>query len=371
MKTLSLLIKPASGSCNMRCRYCFYADVTDIRETKSYGIMHQNVLEALVRNALNVATEKCVFAFQGGEPTLAGLNFFKSLIELEQRYNVRDVQIVHSIQTNGLCIDDEWAAFLRDHKFLTGLSIDGTKAVHDDLRIDAAGKGTHNRCLAAARILKRAAVEFNILTVLTKQLAAHPDKVWKFFKQQDFRHIQFIPCLDGLEDDIGSNSYSLTPHAYGNFLCRIFDLWYQDFVMGNYYSVRIFDNYISMLGGYPPENCGMSGNCVAYALIEADGSVYPCDFYALDEYRLGSVLTDPIDVMLQGAAAQQFIQPSKYISPECNSCEYFPLCRGGCRRDREPLANGMPRLNRFCSAYKMFFSHAMPRMMKIARSIQR
>jgi len=366
MQALTLLIKPVSGSCNMRCRYCFYADVTDIRTVKNYGMMSHNTLERIVERALSEATGSCSFGFQGGEPTLAGLDFYRTLMVLEKRYNRNNVKITHSLQTNGLLINEEWAEFLAANHFLTGLSIDGTKAIHDGLRFDAQGKGTHNRCLQTARLLRKAGAQYNILTVVTRQLAAHPDRLYSFYNQQGFEYIQLIPCLDGLEEAHGSHPYSLDTKTYGKFLCRIFDLWYDDFVKGRYRSIRAFDNYIHILAGHPPENCAMGGICSAYALVEADGSVYPCDFYAVDKYRLGNVAADSFEEVLTGDVARGFVQPSRQVHPECGGCMYFSICRGGCRRDREPLTDGVPALNHYCGTYKIFFPHALPRMREIA-----
>ena len=369
MKSLSLLIKPVSGSCNLRCRYCFYADVTDNRALKSHGIMSESTLEAVVKNALSEAGDSCVFGFQGGEPTLAGLDFYRTLIRLEARYNTKNIKISHAIQTNGMLIDDAWAQFLAENRFLVGLSIDGGKQVHDALRPDPQGKGTHSRCIQAARRLSRCKAEYNILSVVTRQLAAHPDKAYRFYKQQDFRHIQFIPCLDGLNEQYGAHPYSLDAEGYGRFLCRVFDLWYEDFVKDDYYSIRGFDNYIYMLAGYPAENCAMNGVCTAYPLVEADGGVYPCDFYAVDEYRLGSVHTDSFSEMLAGGTAQAFVKPSFSVPPVCRVCEYYVICRGGCRRDRVLKEDGSLGLNRYCESYKMFFSHSLERMKVLAKTL--
>jgi uncharacterized protein len=373
MEALSLLIKPVSGSCNLRCRYCFYADVTDARTVKNHGIMSFETLETIVKKALFEAKKYCGFAFQGGEPALAGLEFFKKLIELENKHNVNSVQIAHAIQTNGLLLDDAWAEFFRENNFLVGLSIDASKQNHDYFRHDTKEKGTHNRCMNIARMLTKQRVDFNILSVVTRQLANHPDATYNFYKKNDFRFIQFIPCLDDLsslkENPPKINEYSLTPEIYGKFLCRIFDMWYSDFVKDDYYSIRAFDNYINMLTGVPPENCAMNGICNVYALIEADGSVYPCDFYATDEYHIGNVKTHSFGEMLGCEEVRAFIEPSQKVDPACKVCEYYFICRGGCRRDREPISDGVLSLNRYCSAYKQFFAHSLHRMKALAHNM--
>jgi uncharacterized protein len=212
-------------------------------------------------------------------------------------------------------------------------------------------------------------VDFNILSVVTQQLAMHPERVYRFYKQNGFRYIQLIPCLDRLERPNATDTYSLSAELYGKFLCSIFDLWYQDFIAGEYISIRAFDNYIQMLAGYPPESCSMAGTCQAYPLIEADGSVYPCDFYAVDEYHLGNIHTQNLADLLMSPQAKRFIQPSRQFHPNCRACQYFAICRGGCRRERETASIDHRGLNRYCSAYTMFFAHTMARMRQIARHI--
>ncbi|NLW79627.1 MAG: anaerobic sulfatase maturase [Ruminococcaceae bacterium] len=366
MQALSLLIKPVSGSCNMRCQYCFYADVAAAREMPNRGMMRISTLEHIVRRAFEEAEEFVSFGFQGGEPMLAGRPYYQALINLAEKHNPRGVPAAYSIQTNGTLIDAEWAGFFAENNFLVGLSIDGDKRVHNLLRPNAAGDTTHRACLNAADMLARAGADFNVLSVVSKQFAAHPDAAWRFYKDNGFRFIQLIACLDGLGQEHGDNPFSLDADSYGRFLCRFFDLWYADFIQGDYLSVRAFDNWVRMLMGQQPENCGMLGHCQAYPVIEADGSVYPCDFYVLDAYKLGDVAVDTFASMLAGEAAQRFEAPGKVIRDECLGCEYYVICRGGCRRDREPLQEGAPSLNVHCAAYKQFFAHALPRMTDIA-----
>lgn len=370
MQALSLLIKPASGNCNMRCKYCFYADVTQSREQPNRGMMTVETLETIVEQALSEATEFCSFGFQGGEPMLAGPDFFRQLVAFQEKYNKNNIEIFNSIQTNGSLIDEGWATFFAEEKFLVGLSIDGEGEVHDMMRLDAYGNTTHSRCLKAAAALEKAGADFNVLSVLTKAYARHPDKAYNFYKSHGLRFIQLIPCLDGLWEEHGSNPFSLDAQMFGKFLCRFFDLWYEDFIRGDYYSVRMFDNWVRMLMGEPPENCGMSGYCQSYPVIEADGSVYPCDFYVLDEYRIGNVATDSFADMLGGEASQKFMAPSREIPAQCRVCEYVAICRNGCRRDREPLG-AEPGVNYYCEGYKQFFAHALPRMRDIAAKMPR
>ncbi|MEG2087024.1 MAG: anaerobic sulfatase maturase [Angelakisella sp.] len=365
----NLLIKPASGLCNMRCRYCFYADETQNRAVESFGIMTGDTLEKLVVAALTYFTGECTFAFQGGEPTLAGLPFFRTLIALVKEHNVRRLKVHYAIQTNGYVIDDEWAEFVGENNFLVGLSLDGTKELHDSLRPDAAGNGTYHRVLHAAQLLERHHVEYNLLTVVTAPLAKKIGSVYGFYKRSGFRYQQYIACLDPLGEQRGGHAYSLTPADYEYFLKTLFDRWYQDVRRGEFVYNRYFENLVGMLLGQPPESCGMAGFCSQQWVVEADGGVYPCDFYVLDEYKLGNLCTDSFPQLEQRRQELGFVEQSRVQAPECAQCRWYSLCRGGCRRDRDQM-DGTLGLNYFCSAYRAFFQYAYPRLEEIARTVQ-
>lgn len=282
IKSLSIMIKPSSSNCNMQCEYCFYHDISNKRMQNSYGFMNFKLLKIIVQKALREVEEECTFAFQGGEPTLVGIDFYKKLLEYEQKYNQKNIKINNVIQTNGLVIDEEWAHFLVQNNFLVGISLDGPKDIHDLYRVDNQGEGTFQRIIKAIHLLDQYHVKYNILTVVTTQVARHIHKIYKFFKSKNFTYLQFILCLDPLQENPGQYPYSLTPERYGKFLKILFDLWYQNIVKGHIISVRYFDNLLQLLMGYPPEVCGMSGHCACQFIIEANGSVYPCDFYVID-----------------------------------------------------------------------------------------
>lgn len=368
MPPLYLLVKPASSLCNMRCKYCFYHDVVSHRQLQSCGMMEDSTLEAMVRSALQYADGDCAFGFQGGEPTLAGLDFYRRLLKLQKDYNVKGLRIHNSIQTNGMLIDDEWAGFLAENDFLVGLSIDGPKDIHDQFRLDSAGKGTHSRLMKTVSLLKKHNAAFNVLCVVNNAVARYGRRVYNFFKQQGIGYLQFIPCLDPLDDS--SYPYSLTAERYAGFLKMTFDLYYEDVKNGSYVSIRNFDNYVSLLMGQPAENCGMNGVCSCCCVVEGDGSVYPCDFYVLDRYCMGNVHTQSFDQMIHSDTAAAFVAPSRYVDEACRACRWFPICKGGCRRHREPFVKGRPGLNRFCAAYQAFFPYALPRLRKLAAIAQ-
>lgn len=354
----------------MRCRYCFYNDISNKRAQRSYGFMNVDLLEIIVRKALNEVEDACTFAFQGGEPTLAGLDFYKKLVEYEQKYNQRNIEINNTIQTNGLAIDEEWAHFLAQNHFLVGISLDGPKKIHDLYRIDDQSKGTFQRIIKAINLFDHYHVKYNILTVVTAQVARDIHKIYNFFKNKNFTYLQFIPCLDPLEEEPGGYRFSLTPEKYSYFLKMLFDLWYRDVMKGHIISIRYFDNLLQLLMGYPPEACGMVGHCNCQFIIEANGGVYPCDFYVLDKWDLGNIKNHSFSQLLNSPTAQQFIQSSTYIDPVCQECPWFRLCRGGCRRWREPFVDEKLRLNYLCSAYKEFFAYTIDRFKNIIEKIQ-
>lgn len=367
MPAASILIKPASANCNMGCKYCFYKCLSSHREEYSKGFMKEETLETLVREAIAYADGSLTFAFQGGEPTLAGLDFFQKAVELQQKYNNKKLQIENTIQTNGLLIDEKWARFLGEHRFLVGLSLDGPKKMHDRYRKDAAGQDTFARIMHSVQLLEQYQVDYNVVTVVTNDTAKQASFLYKFWKRNHYPFVQFIPCMDEIKRQDGTQErsiYAVEPEQYGKFLCELFDLWYADFVAGEAMDIRMFSNLAQMAAGYPAEECGMNGCCNCYFVVEGDGSVYPCDFYCMDAWKLGTV-NDGFVQMKTSEKAKAFVEASRPVCATCQECPYFSLCRGGCRRWREPFVDGKPGLNQLCSAYRMFFAHAAERMERL------
>ncbi|MDD3430360.1 MAG: anaerobic sulfatase maturase [Oscillospiraceae bacterium] len=367
MKSLNLLIKPASGHCNMRCRYCFYEDEISLRSGQNEDMMDAQTSETVIKEAFAAgAQESLTFAFQGGEPTMAGLDFFKNFVALVKKYNTAQLQISYAIQTNGLAIDEAWADFFVENGFLVGVSLDGNKAIHDSLRNDAAGRETWNRVTKNLAILQKKQVELNILCVVTKLCAKSPVKVYNQLKKLGVRYFQFIPCLDPLEVKRGSMPYSLTPDLYASFLCGLFDEWYRDWQGGNYNSVRLFDDYVHLMMGMPAGTCATSGSCGSYFVVEGNGSLYPCDFFCLDEWNLGKIGKTPLADLLQGEKCTRFLQDSLQHPQACATCRWKSICNGGCKRDWIRLDN--ENYNYFCPAFKTFFAHAEKRLAEIAQA---
>lgn len=369
MPPISLMIKPSSGMCNLRCRYCFYHDLTKQNVLEPRRFMAEETLEQVLRKTLEAAEGECTIAYQGGEPTLIGLEFYQKSVELQCKYNKKNVKIYNALQTNGVGLNSKWAEFFSEHRFLVGLSLDGTSETHDAYRRDAAGRGTFEQVLKTAKLFDRYGVDYNILTVVHAQTAGHAEEIYRFYQQNGFRYLQFIPCLDPLGEVQGNREYSLTANAYGAFLKTLFDLWYRDLRTDRAVSIREFDNYIQMLLGYPPESCSMGGRCSTQYVVESDGSVYPCDFYVLERYRLGSLRQNSFEELDRRREALGFLDEAKEPDQRCRTCRYYSLCRGGCKRYREPFQNGSYQRNVFCEAYREFFSYAAARMLGLARQL--
>ncbi|MBR5364826.1 MAG: SPASM domain-containing protein [Clostridia bacterium] len=367
MPPLSVLIKPASGLCNMRCRYCFYADVTEHRAVASYGIMTPETTEALLTRAFDFASGSATFAFQGGEPTLAGVEYYRHFIETAHRLNTKHIPVHYAMQTNGYDVPDELSEILRDRHFLVGVSLDGTGAIHDAARIDASGGGTFKRVNRTIAKFRDCGIDYNILTVVTNRTAKEISTVYNYLRSRGYKYVQFIRHVDGFGDTEEPSVWSLTPERYLNFLKTAFGYYYDDILAGKYMSVREFDNFVMLTAGRQAECCGMNGVCPVNLVIEADGGAYPCDFYVLDEYKLGNIRDTGIRDLLESDTAKRFRARSHKIDEKCRSCRWYRLCWGGCARYREPAGPDGLSLNKYCESYRAFFDWAAPKLATLAK----
>ncbi len=354
MPPLSIMIKPASSLCNLRCEYCFYHNISDIRQVKSFGIMEQGTSENLIKKALEFANgESVAFAFQGGEPLLAGIDYFKHFVAFANENNKLHSQIFWSLQTNGTLVNEEWAKFFSKNQFLIGLSLDGDFD-NNSFRKDEKGQNSFYKILKASEIFKANGVDFNILTVLTGRCADNIDTIYKFFKSKGFRYLQFIPCLRPFGDKTESELY-MTPEQYANFLIKGFNYYVKDYVKDSYTSIRWFDNIVHQFLGNPTEQCGVCGHCMHQFVAEGNGNIYPCDFYCTDEWLLGNIneKQENFDTLAHSKRATEFLRESLAVPQKCKVCKFYPICRaGGCKRNRADRD--------YCEAYKKFFSSCLP-----------
>lgn len=371
MAAVSVMMKPASGLCNMACDYCFYCDESRKRERASYGMMSEETLRNVIRRTMLNAAGEISFAYQGGEPSLRGLDFYRKAVEFQKHYNRSGLRVHNAFQTNGYALDESWCRFFTENRFLVGLSVDGTRETHDLYRHDPSGGGTFDRVAKTAAMFDRHGVEYNILTVVTGNTAEHIREIYQAYRERSWRYQQYIVCLDPLGEERGSSGYSLTPEKYGRFLCDLFSLWHADFARGDAPCVRQFENWIGILLGYPPEACDQRGVCGVQYVVEADGSVYPCDFYMLDEYRLGNFNTDKFADISARRKEIGFVERSAGLKRECLDCRWHFLCRGGCQRHRETVPGENAYENYYCQGYRMFFEQCHEALEQIALSVKR
>ena len=368
MPAVQMMLKPASAACNLRCAYCFYHEEAASRSCADHGRMSEDTARSIIQKALayagHTADSRVSFAFQGGEPLLAGLPFFRFFVDAVNAENKFHIPVDYALQTNGTLLDDAFANFFAKEHFLIGLSLDGIRTIHDNCRPHPDGGGTYDEVSRAADLLAEHHVPYNILCVVTDALCAHGDAVWKALRHHG--HLQFIPCLPPMTEN--QPSYAPTSEHYTRFLSDVFRGYYQEFRAGKPISVRTFDNWLGILLRRPPESCAMCGICMPTLVVEADGEVYPCDFYALDKWRLGNLCDGSTDIasLLSSPEMQNFLRESHAIPDICRGCRYYPLCRNGCRRERT-RSDGRTR---HCQAYQHFFDRHIGQFEELADLIE-
>lgn len=367
MPPISVLMKPSSGMCNMHCDYCFYCDETSKRQQESYGFMAEQTLKNIIRKTM-LRAEGCIsYAYQGGEPTLRGIDFYKTALAYQKQYNKHGIQVMNALQTNGLLLDEEWCRFLKEEHFLVGISLDGIREVHDAYRHQQNGGPTYDKVRHAIALLEQYGVDYNILTVVNRKVAGAIEEIYGNYRANGWYYQQYIACLDPLGEEHGTTEYGLRPKEYGEFLIRLFQLWYEDWQQGKAPYIRQIENYIGILAGYQPEACDQRGTCSLQNVVEADGSVYPCDFYMLDEYRLGNLNENRMDDIEARRGKIGFIQESFKIDEACRQCTYYSLCRGGCRRNRDYIRETDTYRSYFCESYRMFFDACIEKMKNVVK----
>lgn len=368
-RPFTLLIKPTGPDCNIACQYCFYACKEEFFGGGAHR-MSPEVQEQLVKSYLQCRFEQSSFAWQGGEPTLMGLDFYKRLVELQSHYAALGQVVTNALQSNGILLDDDWCKFLAEYKFLCGISVDGPKEYHDHYRKDRTGQGTFDRVMAGIENCRKYNVEYNILVLLNNINVKHPDELFDFFTGMGTQYLQFVPCVEkSIEDPHKPAPYSITPAEYGKFLCRIFDRW-TDYGVRNL-SVRIFDSMLSFMLGGPHTECTFNRRCADYIVIEHSGDAFCCDFYVTGETKLGNIMETPIAELAAGEIKRGFNRKKTEIDNKCLMCRHLDICRGGCPKDRAMLT-GMHKVpSYFCEGYKMFFAYALPRLEMIAQDIQK
>lgn len=362
----SVLIKPTGPDCNLDCAYCFYLDKSTLFHQTPVHRMSPAVQEELIRQVMQQSGDNVSLAWQGGEPTLMGLDFYKRAIELEKKYG-HNQMVGNGLQTNGLLLDKNWAAFLKEYDWLVGISLDGPEHIHNRYRLDKGQKGTHQRVEENAIMLQQEGVAANAMCVLTSYSVQFPDELYAYYKSLGYTFMQFIPIVEPDKNDPAKAApFSVTAEDYGRFLVRIFDLWLADFRDGvPTTSIRHFESVFHSYVGMEAPECTMMKECGPYVVVEHNGNVYSCDFFVEPKWKLGNLMHDRIINMLNSKTQQTFGAAKAVLPRECRQCNWLRNCYGGCTKDRikDPEDHRKPR---FCASYKMFFKHADPTLKQMA-----
>jgi uncharacterized protein len=362
----SLLIKPASAVCNLDCTYCFYLD----RDADPYKAlparrMTHDTLERLVDGYLAYSYPNSVFAFQGGEPTLAGLKFFEKVTALQQQYRRPGQTVGNALQTNGVLLDANWCDLLGSHDWLLGVSLDGPEDINDQYRLTKKGNGTWKKVVQNIELLQKHGVAFNILCVLSQANVQQPKTLYQFFRKLNIEHIQFIPLAE-FDAQGQPLPFTISAAQYGRFLCELFDLWWPD---RRSVTIRFFDNIAEAVAGRKPSTCTMHETCDSYVVVEYNGDIYPCDFFVESSWKLGNINVDAWTDIARRSRRETFASKKTLAHPDCQVCEYQSICHGGCPKYRHGPHARFDELDYFCEAYKMIYARSVPQLREELRRI--
>ncbi len=365
MNPFSLLVKPASADCNLRCVYCFYLEKSALYPEHTVHRMDDTTLTRLVRSYLALPFPTHTFAFQGGEPLLMGEAFYRKLVTLQKRYARPGANILNCVQTNATLLTPSLAAFFAQENFLLGVSVDGPAELHNLRRPDATGRGSHAAVLRGINLLKQAGVEYNILTLVSQSNVHHPTDVYTYLRDElGCRHLQFIECVEA------DQPYAINAEAWADFVIALFDTWYPNDKQT--VSIRLFDSIVAKILTGHANSCAMGCDCRAYFVVEHNGDIYPCDFFVSPDLRLGNLHTHDWDELWDNPLHTAFGLRKSQLPSECTICPYLQFCQGDCPKNRTGHDfNRDPRtLSPLCSAWKRIYAHILPPLQREAQALR-
>ena len=363
-----VMAKPAGPGCSMRCGYCYYLRAAGLFPQGPWR-MEEDILERYITQRLESSPGPTThFEWHGGEPTLLGVDYFRTIADLQKAHRPPGRKITNGIQTNGLHLDEAWAAFLQQEDFSIGLSMDGPADLHDMHRKTSAGRPTHAQVTAAFRLLRRHEVFCNVLCVLHSGNTAEPDRVYDFFRDLGVKYLQFLPLVISTEG--GVRAPTAAPEAIGTFLCRVFDRWLAEDV--GKIVVQTFDEALRPVYGVPHALCIHRETCGTVAVLEHDGGLYMCDHFVDVGHLIGNLRERSLPELLGDPRMRGFGNAKRDALPRvCRRCDVLSACNGGCPKDRIMAApDGTPGLNYLCPAYRMFFRHSRPGLFRLARHMK-
>lgn len=362
-KEFFLLIKPASADCNLKCSYCFYLDKKDLYLEQSCHRMSEEVLEKLISSYLERDQKQYNISWQGGEPSLMGVEFFKKITDLEMKYGQKGKFMANAFQTNGTLITDELAKHLKKFRFLVGVSLDGNAEMHDYYRKTIDNRGSHSDVMKGIDLLDKNNVKYNILTLVNTSNVKKGKELYKYLKEEGFFYHQYTPCVE-FDKDGNILEFTITAKEWGAFLCDIFDEWLKTDV--NKVSIRLFDSILSSLIYNKNNMCSMEDNCSKYFVVEHNGDVYPCDFFVEEKRKLGNIMDNTWDELLLKDEYILFGKEKANWNNKCNRCNYLNLCLGDCLKHRYKVGKDAKELSYLCEGWKIFYKHSLTKFKKLA-----
>ena len=391
------MAKAIGSTCNIDCTYCYYLHKEHLLQQRRGHRMETTMLERYIRQYIEAQNgDEVIFSWQGGEPTMLGLEFFRDIVALQEKYKPAGRRIENDLQTNGTLLTDEWCEFLKEHGFLVGISIDGPRELHDIYRLDRKAQPTFDQVMRGVALLRKHGVKFNTLTVANRSNAKRPIDVYRFLRDEiGSTYMQFIPCVEpkdfrtvapGVASSefmplVGSDAarpgtansivtdWSVDPQDWGYFLSRTFDEWYKR-DMG-VILVNLFETAVVQSMGQPAQTCVTAEFCGKALAVEHDGTVYSCDHFVYPEYALGNLQTAHLGTMAFCERQMDFGFSKRESLPKyCRECKYLNSCWGECPKNRLlRTPDGEPGLNYLCQGIKRFHDHAGPRIRQVATTL--
>ncbi len=328
--------------------------------------MSSAVLDRMIGTYMRTQQPVYSFGWQGGEPTLMGRSFFRTVTELQERYGRPGSTVANGLQTNATLITDELAAHLKQYNFLLGVSLDGPAEIHDTYRVHTSGRGSHADVLRGIETLRRHGVEFNVLTLVNNENVVRPRETYRYLKDLGIMYHQYIPCVE-FDENGNLLPFAITGEQWGDFLNGVFDEW----TAGDTetVSIRHFDSVLTMLVDGYANACYLARNCRQYFVVEFNGDVYPCDFFVQREKRLGNIMSDDWDILWAASKYRDFGHMKHKWNDDCARCPYLKLCSGDCLKHRFAHDENPSNLSALCEGWKKFYAHTLPEFEALAKKI--
>jgi len=366
MKPFSLLIKPAGADCNLRCAYCFYLCKGKLYPDTHLHRMSAKTLETLIRGYMATPQPVYTFGWQGGEPTLMGVKFFKQATALQKKHGRPGSRVANGLQTNATLMTDSFAEHCAEYNFLLGISLDGPEEIHDRYRINTAGNGSHADVMKGIGRLIKANVAFNILTLVSQANVNQAAVVYRYLTDNGFLYHQYVPCVE-FEGNGAIMPFAINGEQWGRFLCNIFNNWIK--ADKHRVSVRLFDSILSYLVTGQKIACHMDTDCRKYFVIEHNGDIYPCDFFVADRLKIGNLADTSWSAALTSEIYRQFGLWKSILNKRCGDCEFQGLCAGDCQKHRPFIDRHPGNISVLCAGWKMFYRNTLAEFKKIAGEI--